>query len=51
MRLDFLALVVKYTKEGGLLWALGSPRMLKVITVMLKGSRVRVRHVASLLAS
>ena len=50
MRLDFLALVVKYTKEGGSLSALGSQRTLEMVKVILKDSRASVPQVATFLA-
>ena len=50
MRLDYLSLVVGYTKAGGSLSSLASQRVLELVKVIFKDSRSSVPRVATFLA-
>ncbi|KAI0676337.1 hypothetical protein C8Q78DRAFT_1084712 [Trametes maxima] len=50
MRLDFLSLVVGFTRAGGQLSILASQRVLEIVKVILKDSRASVPRVANFLA-
>ncbi|RPD69417.1 hypothetical protein L226DRAFT_471808 [Lentinus tigrinus ALCF2SS1-7] len=50
MRLDYLSLVVGYTKAGGSLSSLASQRVLELVKVIFKDSRSSVPRVAKFLA-
>ncbi|KAI0754356.1 hypothetical protein C8Q80DRAFT_1095352 [Daedaleopsis nitida] len=50
MRLDFLSLVVNFTKEGGTLSPLASQRVLELVKLVFKDSRSSVPRVAEFLA-
>ncbi|KAI0642797.1 hypothetical protein C8Q79DRAFT_917084 [Trametes meyenii] len=50
MRLDFLSLVVGFTRAGGQLSTLASQRVLEIVKVILKDSRASVPKVANFLA-
>lgn len=50
MRLDFLSLVVDFTKAGGTLSSLASQRVLDLVKAILKDSRSSVPRVAAFLA-
>ncbi|KAI0327553.1 hypothetical protein GY45DRAFT_1256742 [Cubamyces sp. BRFM 1775] len=50
MRLDYLSLVVAFTRAGGRLSALASQRVLEIVKIILKDSRASVPRVATFLA-
>ncbi|KAI0659698.1 hypothetical protein C8Q70DRAFT_914754 [Cubamyces menziesii] len=50
MRLDYLSLVVAFTRGGGRLSALASQRVLEIVKIILKDSRASVPRVATFLA-